>query len=326
MDGIFNLDLELSKFVNFTTQTITTQGRQVGVIFAPQIKSIQFHLQQLQSLIKEAHNIIQGLLEKMKSFDSFLSRIRIQIEIFTEIPELEMKLKSLEEQKVKLEKTLAENEAHLKKLVGSEEFKRSEAIEREIQTLELEKSQVKNAISTTFSGLDRPLRKMEKLIADGKVQIDRDVLKVLQPCLHDPVAVVMSDEKLANAKKLCQQMLKSIDSGDISLNDREKAKREEILTEIINGKELEESKKSLEDLKENLNALLLEKSKFTISKQISDLERVTDGNRSALKNTLATFEEYSKKLKVLQQESEKGIVEIEKSAHEVTGSQIKLTF
>ncbi len=325
-ENLSELDLDLAKFVNFTTQTITTQGRQVGVVFGAQIKSIQFHVQQLQSFIKDARNHIQTSLEKIGKFVTLLSRVQIQIELRQQIPELDKKIKALEEQKGALEKALAEDSAHMKKLAEGEEFKRVENIEREIQKIELEKSHVKNSISSTFSGLDRPLRKMEKLIVDGRVAVDRDLAKVLQPCLHDPVAVVMSDQKIADAKKLFKQVLKSINSGGISLNDRERTKREEILTEIIEGNELEEAKRSLEALREKLASLSSEKSKFTISKQMAELERKMERNRSALKDTQTKIEESIQKSMVLKQESEKGIAEIEKSAREVVGQQIRLTF
>jgi hypothetical protein len=323
-DSLASLDEKLTKVVNNTTDAINIHGRYVRLLFSPRLNSVQLRMQQFHALVKEIHAVIKETLDRTHPLESLLSKTRSQVELLRQIDSMQSETKSLAEQATKLEDIIKTEDSQLNQLVGSEEFKQAISLESEVQQVGLEIEDVKNAVSNTFSSVNRPLRKMENLVASGKLEMDRDLVKSLEQCTHEPLSALSSNEKITTAQSLLQRLLDLLKEGKIDLDEREREKRMEITRDMLQGQRLVKFKEQLEKLKETRDAKSQVLGQMSIFKRRVELEKSIEEHRSKLKRVQATIEELNQKLKAAQQDSIKNKDEIEQMASQHIGSKVEI--
>ena len=319
------LDGKLAKMANLTTDAATTHGRYVRALFGPQLNVIELHLRRLHGLVRDAHILIEKTLGEMQSLDSISSKIISRKELFRRVEAMQTEAKSLEGQVTELERLIESGNTKLAQLIGSEEFKRADALGGELQRVEREISQVKSAASSAISGLSRPLRKMEKLVVAGECQMDREMVKVLELCIENPLEVLSSDEKIAATGALLQKMIDLLESGKISMSDRERRKRVELARELLEKEKLLNLKKRLTHLHAHRESQKRAREQTSLLKQKVELERLIEKHNSDLKRARATIEELHRESQRAKKEIDKNLHELEKLATEAIGVKVELT-
>ncbi|MFB0500117.1 MAG: hypothetical protein ACETWO_02420, partial [Candidatus Hadarchaeaceae archaeon] len=204
-------------------------------------------------------------------------------------------------------------------------FKGLDASRRELERIEREIAHVKGAVSSAISGLSRPLRKMEKLVTAGEYQMDREMIKVLELCIENPLDVLSSDEKIASTNALLQKMIELLEEGKISMSDRERSKRIKLARELLEEKKLLKLKERLTHLQANIEAQKRAREQTSLLKQKAELEESIEKYRTDLKRARATIEELHRESQKAEKDIDKNLGETEKLATEVIGATVELT-
>jgi hypothetical protein len=324
VDVLTSIDERLKRLVNFTTSALATHGRHVRMLFGPQLNTLQLHIRHLHALIREVHALIEKTLNRTRSLDSLLSKVESQIELANQIDVMRSKSEQLIKQATELEKLIENNSIKLAQFMESEEFKRVGSLKDEIQQIEQEITRVKDAVVSTFLSISRPLRKMEKLVADRKYEMNRELEIILKLCIQDPLAIISSDEKISATQSVLQRMSDLLEKGEIDLSERERVKRIEMVQEIMRDEKIKKFKKRLEELqKEREDRLRVWEQLPHLRK--SELEQSIEKRRSNLKNVRTRIEELTRKLESTWESIEKNRAELERLASEMMGAQIRLT-
>lgn len=325
LQDLKELDDQLAKTVNLTTNAIVTHGRYVRVLFGPPLTAIELRLRRMHGLIKEAHTLIEGTLEKMRSFDSVSSKISSHRQLLHRIQDMRNSANSLKGQVEVLEGLIKEEDKKLEQLVNSEEFKGLDASRRELERIELEVAQVGGAASSAISELNRPLRKMEKLVRVGEYRVDRELIEVLESCIENPLEVLSSEEKIASTHALLKKLLELLEGGKISMGDHERRKRIELARELLEEKKLKKLKQRLVDLEKEREIQKRACEQTPLLKQKTGLEESTQKHRSELDRLRTTIEELNRESQIAEGDVGKNLHELEGLATEAVGTKIVLT-
>ncbi len=325
INDLATLGGKLTKMVNLTTDALVTHSRYVQALFGSHFNAIELRLRRLHGLIREVNVLIEGTLREMRSLDSISSKISSRKELLNRIEDMRSNAKSLENQVVVLEK-LVENESNqLTRLINSEEFKNLDASGRELERIKREIANVKGTVSSAISGLSRPLRKMEKLVTAGECQMDREMVKVLELCIENPLEVLSSNEKIGTADALLQKMIELLEEGKISMDDRERRKRIKLARELLEEKKLLKLKERLIHLQADIEIKKLAREQTSLLQQKAELEELIEKYRTDLKRARATIEELHRESQQAEKDIDKKLSEIEKLATEVIGVTVELT-
>ncbi len=324
-DDLTTLDGKLTKMVNLTTDAIATHGRHVRALFGPRLNTIELRLRRLHGLVREVHALIEGTLGEMRSLDLISSKISSHKELLNRIEGMRTDVKSLENQVGVLEKLIENESDQLTRLVNSEEFKDLDASGRELERIEREIARVRSDASSAISGLSRPLRKMEKLVRAGEYQMDREMVKVLELCIENPLEVLSSNEKIASTDTLLQKMIKLLEGRKISMDDRERRKRMELARKLLEEKTLSKLKEQLTRLQARRETQKRAREQTSLFKQKAELEGSIEKYRSDLKRARATIEEFHHESQRAEKDIDKNLRELEKLATETIGVTIELT-
>jgi len=319
------LDGKLTKMVNLMTDAIATHGRHVRALFGHQLNAIELRLRRLHGLVGEVHAPIERTRGEMRSLDLISSKISSQRELLHRIKSMRTDAKSLENQVAMLEKLIENESDQLARLINSEEFKSLDASGRELERIKREIAQVKDAASSAISGLSRPLRKMEKLVRAGECQMDREMVKVLELCIENPLEVLSSDEKIDSTNTLLQKMIELLEGGEISMGDRERKKRMELARELLEEKRLLKLKEQLTHLHTRKEIQTRAREQTLLLKQKAELEGSIEKHKSDLKHARTTIEDLHRESQRAEKDIDKNLRELEKLATEAIGATIELT-
>jgi len=324
-DDLAILDGKLTKMVNLMTDAIATHGRHVRALFGPRLNAIELRLRRLHGLVREVHALIEGTRGGMRSLDLISSKISSQRELLHRIESMRTDAKSLENQVTMLKKLIENESDQLARLINSEEFKSLDASGRELERIEREIAQVKDATSSAISGVSRPLRKMEKLVRAGEYQMDREMVKVLELCIENPLEVLSSNEKIASTDALLQKMIELLEEGKISMDDRERKKRMELARGLLDEKKILKLKERLTLLCDRREIQTRAREQTSLFKQKAELEGSIEKHKSDLKHARATIEELHRDSQRAEKDIDKNLRELEKLATEAIGATIELT-
>jgi hypothetical protein len=316
---------KLTKMVNLTTDALVTHSRYVRALFGSHFNAVELRLRRLHGLIREVNVLIEGTLREMRSLDSISSKISSRKELLNRIEDMRTNAKSLENQTVALEKLIENESNQLARLVNSEEFKNLDASGRELERIEREIAHVKGAVSSAISGLSRPLRKMEKLVTAGEYQLDREMVKVLQLCIENPLEVLSSNEKISTADALLQKMIELLEEGKISMDDRERRKRIKLARELLEEEKILKLKERLTHLHADIEIKKRAREQTSLLQQKAELEESIEKYRTDLKRARATIEELHRESQQAEKDIDKNLREIEKLATEAIGATVELT-
>lgn len=324
-DDLAILDGKLTKMVNLMTDAIATHGRHVRALFGPRLNAIELRLRRLHGLVREVHALIEGTRGGMRSLDLISSKISSQRELLHRIESMRTDAKSLENQVTMLKKLIENESDQLARLINSEEFKSLDASGRELERIEREIAQVKDATSSAISGVSRPLRKMEKLVRAGEYQMDREMVKILELCIENPLEVLSSGKKIASTDALLQKMIELLEEGKISMDDRERKKRMELARGLLDEKKILKLKERLTLLCDRREIQTRAREQTSLFKQKAELEGSIGKHKPDLKHARATIEELHRDSQRAENDIDKNLRELEKLATEAIGATIELT-
>lgn len=204
------------------------------------MKAMSEIVTKMQETLSEGNLNIEELDTVRKAVHELKSKKNMLTELGHELAILRKKLDNSNYLKKKLQKQIEQ----LKQTDDYLEFQEQDG-KRNEHWHDLQ--QIEDEISALFSALDRPMRKFERVLAEGADLFARYI--------DDPMKALVSDEKL-EILSILDRMRKSIEAGGLELKDKEKEKALQRIGQI--------TKEKLSDAR-----IMHEESKKTI-KQIDD--------------------------------------------------------
>ena len=321
--ALASFDERLTRVTNLTTDAMVAHGRYVGSVFGSRFSSVRLYLRELHDIFRQAHTTIADITHESKSLDPILAEMESLVETVQNTGKMQEKIKSLEEQTKEAEETLKSERARLNQLESSEEFKRATDSVWEVNQTKLEINRVEGEVIGAFSEISRPLRKLGNLVASGKHQMDRDLIKALDLCIESPLETIVSDEKVSATETLLKETSRLLSEHKIDLEERERRKKLERTQQLAAA--LGDYKKRLELLNKQLE-VQTQVSKHSVLKQVTELKHSISQNETRLNQTKTLTEEIDQKLKQTKNDIEKKRAELERSVSETLGLKVEITF
>ncbi len=316
-------DGKLTKVTNLTTDAVTTHGRYVGAVFGANFAVVQSHLRELHGQVRQVHTIIEGAISESESLSPISSELEALSGLVEQAKGTQDRINSLGGQTKEIEDTLKKEGDRLAQLKSSEEFKRATDSAREVDRIKAEINRVRGEAVSAISDLNRPFRKLDKLVASGGHQMDRELIKTLEICIDRPAEIISTDEKISAAEALLRETAKLLSERKIDLGDRERRKKLEWAQKLAAG--LREYKKRIDALNQMLDTHA-QAMAHPVQKQVTDLERSIGQLESKLEQTKTSLEERGNSFKQMQSEIEEKRVKLEGLVSEVLGTKVALTF
>lgn len=190
------------------------------------IKQMSSIVTKIQETLSEGNLNIDELDNVRKAIHELKSKHKLQQELRHELEVLKKKLENSEHLKQKLQKQIEQ----LKQTKDYLEFQEQDGKRNEYRH---ELKEVEDEIHSMFAAIDRPMRKFERVLAEG--------VALFNQYMEDPVKALAKDEDL-RILELLDRMKKSIEAGGLELKDKEKEKALQKISQITREK-LEQAKK-----------------------------------------------------------------------------------
>ena len=123
--------------------------------------------------------------------------------------------------------------AGLERLSSSAEFKALSGLRERKSSLLREKQTAKTSLLDLFSRIEKPLHRLDKASNAGKVFLSRRDASFLHALLQNPFHALKLDPKAETLKSVLTETKRAVESGHIELKDKERAKKLEVLDELI---------------------------------------------------------------------------------------------
>jgi len=318
-------DEVMTRAVNLMTAAIVAHGRFVARLFTPQLRPVESHLRELYGSARDAHAAIEKVLAEVRSLEGVSSKIALHADLTGRVEGLRADIMSLEKRAAELEGFIEAESAQLAQLIGGEEFGRLESSRRELEQIEHELTHAEAVAAHIILDFSRPLRKMRKLVMSGKLRMTKENSEVLELCIENPPEVFSSGKKLGVATALLRSMLELIESGEISLDARERRKRIEYTRVLLSGGALAKLRGDIERLRDKKGALEGLCQRSPILEKQAELKRVIGGHTSDLERAKATLDELRRDLQKTEEEIRKNKAELEEVASGVIGASVVIT-
>jgi DNA repair exonuclease SbcCD ATPase subunit len=246
-------------------------------IIANNIKNIDRLLKELK---KSLENSDLSKIEELKKKYSFL------IEQLKKIEESRIKLNKLAKEINELDEQIKQKENKISELKQDESYKKVLSSIESKMTLETEISRLNSRAGHSFSEIEAALKKYENLSQS----------KLVKKYLENPISTVLEDNDL-EILKILDATQKAIIKHEITLKD---AKKDKIMNElfILNEDFFKDFKNKRQELDKNLLDKTKEIENSQILKDLAELEKSLNQDRSSVQEKTSVFEKMKKDMKV----------------------------
>ncbi len=321
-ESLAAFDERLSKAVNQTTDAVKTHGRYVRAVFGDKATEFEASLRGLHELAMRAHTEIVNAIKETQAFDSVLSEISRQGQLAQDIGKTNEDIMSLESRAKDIEETLKDERAQLETLKAGDEFKLAMDSAKEFERTGQEINRLRGTVVSLVSELNRPFRKLEKLIKSGGHSAESEVKRVLEICIINPIEVISSKENLVAFEKLLRETAELANTDKIDLDKREKKNALEASQSL--AAELGGIRDRLASLSSQI-AAQKKAADSPVVEQTVKLESLIKQREYSLSETRAAIAELGKKAKLMDEELISKREGLKKQASETLGVIVELS-
>jgi len=266
-----NFNLSLEKFGKSTVKSYHI----LQEFFAHESRNIAINIKNLDSLIKELKNIIQGTnIEKINDIKNNIINLKNKIK---QKNEFEGILKDKEKIKEGLIKNKEDTEKEIEDLIKSKEYNQLNDLKANKEVLLANIREHNAKIVHAFSVMERPLKKLERMILQEG--------ELLERYIGNPVEALVNDNGL-KIVGLLGKLERNINNLTLELKDKKREKvletvkglTEEFLREFVNKhNELNGKLEKLEkEINEDETLKKENKLNYELSNVNDNLEKVTN--------------------------------------------------
>jgi hypothetical protein len=314
----------LARLVNLTTQAVSTHGRYTRAAFAKHMKSIGISLSELHRVAREIVGIIDNTAERVRAIDRLSSKVNSLLALRTEIGKTVDNIEGQRSKASELEKVVGAKRLELSQFLESDDFKRVQELSERIKKVEDEVATLRRTTEGKISGLNRTLRKFEKMVTSGKQKLTKEQRVILKLLIQDPTSLLSTREKAEAAQSFLAFIFPLLELGEIERDERERAKRLETFRGILEENLLSACQRKIEELERQRGELLSSWEKLPHLRR-GELQQAVKDAEADLARSKAEMGAAEEKLKSMRKEFERKKPEVEEQASEVLGSRVELT-
>ncbi|GEM_PF-3594537 len=303
-------------------KTITEHGQKWVPKMAPHYKAeiaeIDIYLKKLGGEYQELQKLLAKKHLHIKDYYSIFS-------IIEEIQKEQKIAKELLQQKSKLSETLTKFEKDKEAKHSELKEIKEAALVRNITDVEKELKQVEETILRELRSLEKPFRKLEKLVADGTVSISGEQRQTLRNYLDTPLNTFLSeDQNCSQLKSLLTRLNEILAAEMLDLKGSRQKKAMEQISRIFKEDTLPPLKKKYEELaseKDKLTIRINEKGLTQKQKHLETIMEELNQKREDLNTEISRIEaEHQKSTNRI----ESHIKKLEQKIDKLTGNNIKI--
>jgi len=316
-----NLEI-LKNDLERTLRSVGEYGQRWVPKMAPWYKSeiaeIDIYLKKLGNEFKDLQKILGKKYPNMKDYESIsntIDEIRAEQEI----------LNDLLEQKKELSKNLKEfEEAKREKHSELEELKEATLV-RNVTDVEKELQLVEKAILKELRTLEKPFRKLDKLVGDEVVRISGEHRHTLRRYLDDPLASFLSeDDNCSQIKSLLTRLNEILNEQKLDLKGSRRKKAIEQINRICNENVLPPLKRKYlelaaerDTLKKRIKERGLTQKQKHLETAVEELNQKKEDINTAISRVEADYQKSKNRIN-------NHIQKLEQKVDKLTGTHIKI--
>ncbi|KUO42395.1 MAG: hypothetical protein APZ16_02880 [Candidatus Hadarchaeum yellowstonense] len=321
-DSLIKFNERISKATDTIADAMKTHGRYVRAVFGQKYLEFESCLRELHEVTIRAQSCITETTGEIQRLNSILSEISLYHQTTREMDQIGEKIKSLRERVNGLEAKINEGSSQLTGLKSSPEFKRATGSAEEFERIKQEISRRREIAAGLISELNRPLRKLEKLVRSGEHRMAPELQKILEVSIKDPAGVIASEETIAAFERLLREAAEIVNSGKIDLDKRERKNLLDAARDL--SPQLQQTRNTLITLTAAAEAKKRDSENPVVS-QAAELENSIRQQEHELKETLNSIEQLERRIKLMQGElvSRKG--KLMTLASEALGVKVEIT-
>jgi hypothetical protein len=271
------------------------------------IKAMSGIVTKIQETLSEGNLNIEELDTVRKAVHELKSKRKLLTELGQELAVFRKKLDNSKYLKKKLQKQIEQ----LKQTDDYLEFQEQDG-KRNEHWHDLQ--QTEDEIGALFSALDRPMRKFERVLAEGA--------DLLAKYIEDPMKALISDESL-QILSIFDRMRKSIEAGGLELKDKEKEKALQRIGQITKEK-LSEARMMHEESKKTIKQIDDHMRKSRVLQDIDEIKYKidhTDNQIQILQDKIEKAEKTKEKIDL-----DALSVEVKKKIDDSLGVEVTITW
>jgi len=323
--GLLAFGDSLDRALNMVADAGVVHGRYASVLFGQHLQSVYQSIHKLQELGAEFKGAIEVKKDEVQNLDNTSAQIAHLKGLAQRLVHLGAQKEALENRAKSLEGVLEAEGVEFDKLTRSQELKDVEKIRHELGQIEQKIARLKGEAASAISGLQRPFKKMKKLALDGKHPLGKDMFRMLDLCIDEPLEAFLSDGgDLPRLTALLHDLKGIIEGGQIELNPRERRKRLKQIQSMLSG--------ALLEMRREYDNTLVEKAEkeqaymsSSVLKRRAELEKSLEVHRSELEKIQSELKGLSKEIEKIEGEIGRGRSELEGKASALLGVKLKIT-
>jgi predicted nucleic acid-binding Zn-ribbon protein len=323
--------IELNSYCDASLKLLESEinsfGRNIaytGIVLKEPIKKLGEKINELNSVFlktKELFNARSNLL--------LLPEVK---ETFSELNELiDSKKNSLLsekeiQEKISLtKKQLQEKERKLTELQESREAKEFSFLLKEKSALASKKQELKLKLIEFFYPVEKLLKSLGKLSETKRFILNEQEKSLLSFYLSNPFLALKKDANAVVLKKLLAYIKELVFKGEISLKEKEKAKKLSALNELLEYNFFDEVFWKLNEIEKKSIEIESKINSLNVSKKISSLQEEINSLRNSLKVYSKELENQKNKTKKISLEISSLKDSLERKASDFSGKKIQIS-
>ena len=255
------------------TDSINKAGRRciprLSPFFKDEVRALDYTVKKLAREIKSFQDFIQIDYVEVKRIEDVRRKID---EFINQTKRNEVSPRSIgktQERIQKMEEEMNEKLRRLEELRGEESFKR-------LKEIEIELKEIRDRFQWIFDPLEKPMKKMAKLIHNGDYTLEEEKKLTLNGFLTSPFESFVSMINHKPLKAFLSELNGLIQSGKLKLKKRRREKALKCLREGLKRRYKELQRKK-ERIKDSINTDGTQSEREKINKRVKKLKREIQG-------------------------------------------------
>ncbi|MBN1941171.1 MAG: hypothetical protein JW772_03235 [Candidatus Diapherotrites archaeon] len=287
-------------------------------------------MREIGSLVSDLQNVFSSLgKEFSKNKEVFMqSRVREMLEKISsngkEISDLNSEISELQGSVLEAEKLIDSLHSDLKRIRTSPEAQSLLELEAQRKALLTEKQALEQEIFDRVFVIEKPLRKLYRLVEIGKTGLSKSQENFLRDFLKSPVSALKSDPRGDYFKAVLQELENHIVNGNIGLKEKEVEKKKALLQGLLNFDFFENFFWKANKFETDLNKIDKDLKSNELAGRISKKERELNDAKLVLQERGSSLNKKKKSLEAVQEGNQMLLDSLQNILSESVSAKVKI--
>jgi hypothetical protein len=270
-----NLQRETARFSTDAARRREEWIRQIRPYHILDMMTLGGNIDKVKRLAEELHNHLMGRGVLLHSLEDLHEKV-ISLGDLRAARDAKVALKeSLEQRLSQADRTEQELRAHVNEIRENPKMKEYVTIDEELRKLR------GDLLTTGFSRLGRPLKKLISISERGDYPLPPDVRESVREYVRKPFTTFLSEEDgYPRLKAVITALSKAVSSGKLALKQREAKKVMERSEQVVAAESLSTIHKKAKSLKQTHDSILIDSETAELVNRLRELRQKGRANRS----------------------------------------------